>query len=94
MNDVKDVPYIVHEGAMARAERTVKRLWVSTIILLIALIATNAGWIWYESQWEVVEEVTTTQTVTQSADSKEGDATNRFVGGDEYGETKVEGTEE
>lgn len=92
--DVKDVPYIVHEGAMARAERTVKRLWISTILLLIALIATNAAWIWYESQWEVVEEVTTTQSVTQSADSKEGDAINRFVGGDEYGETKVEGTEE
>ena len=92
--DVKDVPYIVHEGAMARAERTVKRLWISTILLLIALIATNAAWIWYESQWEVVEEVTTTQSVTQRADSKEVDAINRFVGGDEYGETKVEGTEE
>lgn len=92
MNDVKDVPYIVHEGAMARAERTVKRLWILSIILLIALVATNACWIWYESQWEVVDEVTT-QTVTQSADSTEGDAVNRFVGGDDYGE-KSENVEE
>lgn len=89
--DVKDVPYIVHEGAMARAERTVKRLWISTILLLIALIATNAAWIWYESQWEYFEE--TTQEVTQSSNADSGDATNYFVGGD-YGEKEVTDTEE
>lgn len=46
------VPYIAHEAAMARAERTNKRLWIVIIILIAALIASNAGWIWYESQFE------------------------------------------
>ena len=41
------VPYFVHEGEMCRAERTQKRLWVVIIILIIALIGTNAGWIIY-----------------------------------------------
>lgn len=45
------VPFIVHEGAMARAERTHKRKTVVIIILLLALILTNAGWIWYESSF-------------------------------------------
>ena len=93
MTEVKDVPYIVHEGAMARAERTVKRLWISTILLVIALIATNAGWIYYESQWEYVEEVTT-QEVTQHSQSDNGDAINKFVGGDENGSQEVESPEE
>ena len=25
----KDVPYIVHEGAVARLERVIKRMWVA-----------------------------------------------------------------
>lgn len=49
------VPYVVHEGEMTRMERTNHRLWILCIMLLVALLATNAGWIWYESQWEVVE---------------------------------------
>lgn len=69
------VPYIVHEGEMARKERTEKRLWVVIIILILALVGSNAGWIWYESQWE---EVTTT-TYEQQAD---GDSSNYIVGGD------------
>ena len=39
-----------------------KRWFVISIILLIALVGTNAGWLIYESQWE---EVTETQTVEQ-----------------------------
>ena len=49
------VPYVVHEGEMTRMERTNHRLWMLCIMLLVALLATNAGWIWYESQWETVE---------------------------------------
>lgn len=56
------VPYIVHEAAMARQERTVKRLWIVVILLIVLLVATNAGWIWYESQWEVVETTVESQT--------------------------------
>lgn len=79
------VPYIVHESAMARQERTIKRLWILCVIMFLALVISNAGWIWYESQWEEVVE-TTTQEVEQDAD---GDGFNMFVGGD-YGTTESE----
>ena len=46
----KDVPYIVHERAVARLERVIKRMWVLVIALIIILCASNAAWIWWESQ--------------------------------------------
>ena len=49
------VPYIVHESIMARFERTNKRLWIVIIILIAALVGSNLGWIYYESQYEVTE---------------------------------------
>lgn len=79
------ISYIAHEGEMARMERVNNRLWVVIIILIIALLGTNGAWLWYESQWEVYEEVT--QEVTQDAD---GGGSNKFVGGDYYGETNGE----
>ena len=50
----KDVPYIAHESAVARLERVIKRLWVLVLVLIILLAASNAAWIWYESQFEEV----------------------------------------
>ena len=50
----KDVPYIVHEGTVARLERVIKRMWVLVLSLIILLFASNAAWIWYESQFEEV----------------------------------------
>lgn len=76
----KMIPYFVHEGMMVRQERTIKRLWILCIIMFLSLVLTNAGWIWYESQFEDV--VTTTQEVEQDADDN---SFNSFVGGDYYG---------
>ncbi len=61
--DQKMIPYFCHEGDMARAERTIKRLWILCILLIVLLVGTNAGWIYYESQF--TDEV----TVTQEADT-------------------------
>jgi hypothetical protein len=33
------VPFIVHEGILARFERTVKRLWIVVILLILLLAA-------------------------------------------------------
>lgn len=77
----KSVPYYAHEGMMVRMERTNHRLWIMCIVLIIALVGTNLGWVLYESQWEVYEE-TVQQEVTQTAESDNGDAVNKFVGGD------------
>lgn len=42
----------------ALAERTIKRLWIALILLIVLLVATNAAWLVYESQFtdEVVTE--------------------------------------
>ena len=56
----KDVPYIVHEGAVARLERVIKRMWVLVLSLIILLVTSNAAWIWYESQYQTIE-----TTITQ-----------------------------
>ena len=54
----ESVPYIAHESAMARAERSAKRLWVVIILLIVLLVGSNGAWLWYESQFEVVETTT------------------------------------
>lgn len=64
---MKEVPYIVHESEMTRLERVIKRLFILIIILILLLFGTNAGWLWYESQFEDVE-----TKVTQELDSGEG----------------------
>lgn len=56
------IPFVVHEADMTRMERTNRRVWILCIILIITLIGTNAGWIYYESQfmdYEVEQEVDT-----------------------------------
>ena len=58
-DDVVMIPYIVHEGDMARQERTIKRLWILCILLVVLLCGSNIAWFRYESQFEDV--VTTTQ---------------------------------
>jgi len=69
--DQKMIPYFCHEGDMARAERTIKRLWILCILLIVLLVGTNIAWIHYENQF--MDEVTVTQ------DSETG--TNNYLGG-------------
>jgi hypothetical protein len=64
----KDIPYIAFETEMVRLERINKRLWILAIILIAVLLATNTGWIIYESQFEYFE----TKTVEQEVDADEG----------------------
>lgn len=87
MNEKPMVPYIVHEAEMARQERNLKRSWILCIIIFLALIGTNAAWLYYESQWEDVVTTETYQDVTQDAD---GIGSNMFVGGDYNGEAESE----
>lgn len=77
-----NVPYIVFESDMARMERAHKRLWILIIILIVVLVASNVGWLLYESQFETITE--TSQQVWQEADNS---GSNQYIGGDLYGET-------
>lgn len=71
----KYISLYTHEAETARLERIIKRLWILAIIIFAALIVTNGAWIYYESQWEVVEETTTEETVTQDVRSHDGSDT-------------------
>lgn len=82
------IPYIVYEGTMARFERSIRRLWIVCIILILALLGTNAGWIYYESQFEDIS-----TSVEQEVDTGEGDA-NVIGVGDYYGEDQADSDSE
>lgn len=65
------IPYYVHEGVVARMERTNRRLWILCIILIIILAVTNGAWIVYENSFEDI-------VVTQD----NADGYNNYVGND------------
>lgn len=67
------IPYFVHEGVVARMERTNRRLWILCIMLIVLLTATNGAWLWYESQF-----TDETLTVTQ----ENADGYNNYIGND------------
>lgn len=77
----------MNELIFARFERTNRRLWILCIILILTLIATNAGWLYYESQF-----VTEETTVEQEVDTGDGDATVIGVG-DYNGEGTTDGND-
>lgn len=86
--DEKMIPYFSHEGDMARAERTNRRL-VTIIIILIgvivlfagALITTNALWINYERQFK--------DTIVEiEAEQETSEGNNYIVGGNLNGEAE------
>jgi hypothetical protein len=75
------VPYIVFESITARFERTIKRLWISNLILIFTIIVMFALYIYRESQFE---DVIVTQEVEAQADG-DSDLNLSAVGGDYYG---------
>jgi preprotein translocase subunit SecY len=72
-----NVPYVVHESAMARAERQNKRLVWVIVLLIVLLVGSNIGWLVYESQFETVE---TNETIIEA--TQDGEGTNIVGGGD------------
>ena len=58
----ESVPYLVHEQAMVRNERSMKRMVVALIVAIALMFASNACWLWYISQYDFYsEEITYTQ---------------------------------
>lgn len=68
------VPYIMHEAAQARAERTIKRLIIALITSIILLFATNVLWIWNNSQYDFVDSEVNVDT--------EGEGNANYIGQD------------
>ena len=65
-----------HELDMARMERANVRLFIAIIVLIILLVGSNAGWLYYESQY--TDDVTTTTIEAE----QDGNGVNTVVGGD------------
>lgn len=80
------VLYVVHESAMARAERQNKSLVWVIVLLIVLLVGSNVGWLIYESQFEIVEE-TITETIFEDVVQESAEGSNNIVGGDMIGET-------
>lgn len=75
MENQRDVPYIVHEGIMARMERTVKRLVIALVLCIILLFGSNVVWLYFWNQYDYIDE---SQYV--NVDSKDGIA--NYIGND------------
>lgn len=58
----------IHDAYISMAERTIKRQWITIILLIILLVLSNFLWLRYEMSF--MDEV----TVTQDLDADGGDA--------------------
>lgn len=74
-----NVPYVVHESAMARAERQNKSLVWIIVLLIVLLVGSNIGWLIYESQFETVE---TTEEYQIEQDAENGNNNSIINGGE------------
>lgn len=70
----KNIPYIAFESEMARHERTIKRLLVALIAVIIMLFASNVAWLWFFNQFDF-------QTETVMFDTEDG-GDNSYIGND------------
>ncbi len=69
-----NIPYIVHESEVARQERTIKRLWILSIVIFLAFVLSNGAWIVYESSYA--------DTITTIEAEQDGSGTNIISGRD------------
>ena len=74
-----NVPYVVHESAMARAERQAKRLVAVIILLIVLLVGSNICWIVYENSFE---DVITTEEYQIEQDAESGNNNSIINGGE------------
>lgn len=70
-NDNRNIPFIVFESVTTRLERTIEKLWILCIILIVLFVGSNAVWIYYENQFE--DTVVTQENL---------DGVNNYVGND------------
>lgn len=77
MENPKDVPYIAFEGAQARMERVNNRLFKVIIALIIALVLSNALWLYAWTRYDY-----TSSDVTYSQDGEGYNNINAGIQGD------------
>ena len=68
MDEEKNVvPYIVHEGVLARMERQLRRQFITIIILIVALILSNGVWLYSFMQYDYISEA---EVITADQDGR------------------------
>lgn len=75
-NDMAVMPIAQHEKDQNRLMGIIKSLIAVIVILIVLLVGSNAGWLWYESQFEVVEETSTT------VEQENENGYNNYIGND------------
>lgn len=78
----------VHESALDRLERINKRWFVAWLITFLLLVGCVAGFIYYESQWQVVNTVEVTQENDNGYDNYVGNDGDIYNGETNYQENK------
>lgn len=73
MEEQMTVPYIVHESAMARSERHIKRLVIALIVSIVMLVLSNLAWLYMWNSYEYVGD---------SSVSVEGEGNANYIGND------------
>ena len=83
---MEQIPYVAFESAQIRLERTNRRLFILCIILILLLLSTNIGWLYWESQFSTTEST----EISQDIDTGNGDANITGIGDIVYGESETE----
>lgn len=72
------IPYFVHEGDMARGERTIKKLMIALVVAIALIFASNAIWLYAWIQYDYVSSDSSSSNV--QIDGKDGVA--NYIGND------------
>ena len=81
----KTIPYYAYDALTMITNKTIRRLWILCIILVVLLVGSNVGWLVYESQFEDV-----VTSVEQEAEwDSESEVIVNGTGTINYGESKT-----
>lgn len=73
------IPYFVHEGDMARSERTIKKLMIALVVAIALIFASNAVWL---CAWMQYDYTSSDTIATQAVDVDAKDGTANYIGND------------
>lgn len=81
----QSVPFVVHESAQARNERTVKRLVVALIVAIALIFASNAAWLYAWMQYDYTSEQSVVDVDAESGVANYIGNDGDIVNGADYG---------
>ena len=73
-NQKVNVPYVVHEAAVARQERQIKRMWIALIVSIALMFFTNMIWVGVFSSYDYSSEEIIVEQDAQD------DGNNNYIG--------------